>query len=73
MLSGVNRGSNLGEDVTYSGTIAAAMEATLLGIPAIALSQMREGQTVAWHVARSMAPMSIRRLVERAVDATACW
>jgi 5'-nucleotidase len=39
VLSGVNHGSNMGEDVTYSGTIAAAMEATLLGVPAIALSQ----------------------------------
>lgn len=39
MLSGVNFGSNIGEDVTYSGTVAAAMEATLLGVPAIALSQ----------------------------------
>ena len=39
VLSGVNRGSNLGEDVTYSGTVAAAMEATLLGVPAIAMSQ----------------------------------
>src|SRR5262247_4073995 len=40
VLSGVNRGANLGEDVTYSGTIAAAMEATLLDIPAIAFSQL---------------------------------
>jgi len=39
MLSGINKGSNIGEDMTYSGTIAAAMEATLFGIPAIALSQ----------------------------------
>jgi 5'-nucleotidase len=39
VLSGINRGANLGEDVTYSGTCAAAMEATLLGIPSIALSQ----------------------------------
>jgi len=39
ILSGVNHGSNLGEDVTYSGTIAAAIEGTLLGIPSIALSQ----------------------------------
>src|SRR5690606_20737368 len=37
VLSGVNRGANLGEDVTYSGTCAAAMEGTLLGIPSIAL------------------------------------
>lgn len=43
VLSGVNRGENLGDDVTYSGTISAAMEAALAGIPAIALSQsMRE-------------------------------
>lgn len=38
VLSGVNHGPNLGEDVLYSGTVAAAMEATLLGIPAVALS-----------------------------------
>ena len=62
VLSGVNRGSNLGEDVTYSGTIAAAMEATLLGIPSIALSQMREGQTIAWHVALKHGAEVIRRL-----------
>jgi 5'-nucleotidase len=37
-LSGVNHGPNLGEDVLYSGTVAAAMEATVMGIPAIALS-----------------------------------
>ena len=37
-LSGVNHGSNMGEDVLYSGTVAAAMEATVLGIPSIALS-----------------------------------
>lgn len=38
VLSGVNHGSNMGEDVLYSGTVAAAMEATLLGIPAVAIS-----------------------------------
>ena len=38
MLSGINRGSNLAEDVTYSGTVSAAMEATLLEIPSIAFS-----------------------------------
>jgi 5'-nucleotidase len=39
VLSGINNGLNVGEDMTYSGTIAAAMEATLSGIPAVALSQ----------------------------------
>ncbi|MEE9275272.1 MAG: 5'/3'-nucleotidase SurE [bacterium] len=38
MLSGVNKGANMGDDITYSGTVAAAMEATLLGVPAIAVS-----------------------------------
>ena len=37
-LSGINHGPNMGEDVLYSGTVAAAMEATVLGIPSIALS-----------------------------------
>ena len=39
VLSGINSGQNIAEDVTYSGTIAGAMEGTILGIPAIALSQ----------------------------------
>ncbi|MEO5511706.1 MAG: 5'/3'-nucleotidase SurE [Longimicrobiales bacterium] len=38
VISGINHGANLGDDVLYSGTVAAAMEATLLGIPAIAIS-----------------------------------
>lgn len=41
VLSGINGGANLAEDVTYSGTIAAAMEGTLLGMRSIALSQLR--------------------------------
>lgn len=45
ILSGVNRGANLAEDVTYSGTVSAAMEGALAGVRAIALSQVyaREG------------------------------
>lgn len=49
MLSGINRGSNLAEDVTYSGTVSAAMEATLLEIPSIAFSNQISG-TVDWSV-----------------------
>lgn len=64
LLSGINRGGNLGEDVTYSGTIAAAMEATLLGIPAIALSLQTDGSKPAhWATAERWAPDVIRRLV----------
>lgn len=39
VVSGINHGSNIGDDVTYSGTIAAAIEGTILGIPSIAVSQ----------------------------------
>ncbi|MBM4380648.1 MAG: 5'/3'-nucleotidase SurE, partial [Deltaproteobacteria bacterium] len=38
MVSGINHGANLADDVTYSGTVAAAMEATLLGVPSVAFS-----------------------------------
>ncbi len=38
VVSGINKGANLGDDVTYSGTVSAAMEGTLLGIPSIAMS-----------------------------------
>jgi len=43
VLSGVNHGGNLGDDVTYSGTVSAAMEATLLGVPSIAVSLVMNG------------------------------
>jgi 5'-nucleotidase len=63
VLAGVNAGSNLGEDVTYSGTVAAAMEATLLDLPAIAMSQHSlEGGPIKWATAARWAPLVIRRL-----------
>src|SRR5215208_7995927 len=42
IVSGINHGSNLGDDITYSGTVAAALEGIVLGIPAIAVSQQAE-------------------------------
>src|ERR687898_310921 len=39
IISGINHGSNLGDDITYSGTVAAALEGVVLGIPAVAVSQ----------------------------------
>jgi 5'/3'-nucleotidase len=41
VVSGINKGYNLGDDVTYSGTVSGALEAALLGVPAIAVSQER--------------------------------
>ena len=46
ILSGVNRGANLGDDVTYSGTVSAAIEGTLAGIRSIALSQVYRREDV---------------------------
>lgn len=65
VLSGINHGSNLGEDVTYSGTVAAAMEAAMLGIPSIAFSLMRHGDhEFRWDSVEHHAPALIRRLAE---------
>lgn len=67
VLSGVNRGGNIADDVTYSGTIAGAMEGTSLGIPSIALSQaygFDDGYQVRWNCAAEHGPDVIRKLVE---------
>ncbi len=67
VLAGINRGANLGEDVTYSGTVAVAMEATLLGIPAVALSLVREdGHALKWSTAEQWTERVLRRLVSMA-------
>ena len=64
VLSGVNQGANIGDDMTYSGTVAAAMEATILEIPAIALSQQtNDDKQAQWPTAAHHAPDIIRRLV----------
>ncbi|NBB82945.1 MAG: 5'/3'-nucleotidase SurE [Alphaproteobacteria bacterium] len=64
VLSGVNHGHNIAEDVTYSGTIAAAMEATLLGVPSIALSQaFAEGMAPDFATAERWGPEVIRKAV----------
>ncbi len=67
VLSGVNKGQNVAEDVTYSGTIAAAMEGTLLGVPSIAVSQAypfnnRDG--IRYAVAEHHGPALIRKVLD---------
>lgn len=66
VLSGVNRGGNLGEDVTYSGTIAAAMEGTLAGVPSIAMSQAVnvEERRIDWAPAQKFGAGIIRSLLD---------
>lgn len=72
ILSGVNRGANLGEDVTYSGTVSAAMEGALAGIPSIALSQCyaREGmgKDVPFDAASDWGARVLRPLIDARLD-----
>jgi 5'-nucleotidase len=66
ILSGVNRGANMAEDMTYSGTIAAAFEGTLVGIRSIALSQAFgfESKMPRWETAIEHAPGIIGKLLQ---------
>jgi len=63
ILSGVNRGANLGVETVFSGTVGAAMTGMLLGIPSIALSQaFSDRNAVPWETAQTLAPEVIRAL-----------
>jgi 5'-nucleotidase len=68
LLSGVNRGHNLAEDVSMSGTVAAAIEGMALGVPSIALSQsltvFHDEVTAHYETAEAYAPGVIQRLLE---------
>jgi 5'-nucleotidase len=55
VISGINNGGNLGDDITYSGTVSAAMEATLMGIPSFAVSLVTNGINSNYHVAAQFA------------------
>lgn len=64
VLSGINNGANMGDDTIYSGTVAAATEGYLLGVPAIAMSMTRKGSAhydTAGRIARDL----VQRLTER--------
>ena len=70
VLSGVNRGNNAGENAVYSGTVGAAMEAALQGLPAIALSQFMGPATAAlpdpFEAAAAHGAAVVRRILDRA-------
>ncbi len=72
ILSGVNRGANLAEDVTYSGTVSAAMEGALAGIPSIALSQSYAkegmGDTVPFAASEAWADRVLRPLLDTPME-----
>jgi 5'-nucleotidase len=70
VLSGVNRGRNAGEDVIYSGTVAGAVEGTVIGVPSLALSQAyasRSGRPPYWETSLRHGPDIIRRVVAEGI------
>ncbi|WP_024507003.1 5'/3'-nucleotidase SurE [Bradyrhizobium sp. ARR65] len=70
VLSGVNKGRNVAEDVVYSGTIAGALEGTILGLPSFALSQEFSADTrerPLWDTALKFAPDIIRKVIAAGV------
>ena len=62
VASGINTRPNLGDDITYSGTVAAAMEAAIFGIPAMAISQ-EEGEPRRWETAARAAAIIARKML----------
>ncbi|MEN3930913.1 5'/3'-nucleotidase SurE [Microvirga sp. W0021] len=75
VLSGVNRGQNIAEDVIYSGTVAGAVEATIIGIPAIAMSQAydhRARASVPWNCAEMHGAEVVRKILEIGIPKGGC-
>lgn len=71
VLVGVNRGQNVADDITYSGTVAGAMEGTMLGIPSIALSQAygeAGHEAIQWDCAEAHAPGLVKTLLAEGVE-----
>lgn len=66
VISGINKGSNMGEDITYSGTCAGAMEAVLHGVPAIAISQVMDFSEPVHDY--TLAKEAIRTIVKKFLD-----
>jgi 5'-nucleotidase len=67
VLSGVNRGQNIAEDTSQSGTVAAAIEGMYLGIPSIAFSQsrnFRRGEEIPWETGRVWGPRVLKALLK---------
>ena len=73
ILSGVNRGANLGMETVFSGTVGGAMTGMMLGIPALALSQaFTDSARVPWDVARTLGAGVVRQLLAIGWSAETC-
>lgn len=67
LLSGINWGANLAEDLTYSGTASAAMEGALLGVPSVAMSLVHAFEEVHWETAERFAPEVIDGILDAGI------
>ncbi|WP_158970817.1 5'/3'-nucleotidase SurE [Chachezhania sediminis] len=67
LLSGINWGANLAEDLTYSGTASAAMEGALLGVPSVAMSLVHAFEEVHWATAERFAPEVIAGILDAGI------
>jgi 5'-nucleotidase len=69
VVSGINRGANMGQDVTYSGTVTAALEATIQGVPAVAVSlAMRDADQVEhYQTAAALAVEVVKTALEKSI------
>lgn len=65
VVSGINHGANLGDDVTYSGTVSGAMEATLMGIPSFAISLACRGRSANFPAAAQFAGRLVLEVAEK--------
>jgi 5'-nucleotidase len=65
VVSGINRGANMGDDITYSGTVAAAMEGILSSVPSIAISIGAYGGDIDYEPAASFAALLARNILDR--------
>ncbi len=68
IVSGINHGSNLGDDITYSGTVAAALEGVVLGLPAVAVSQQSAMREMDFRLGRQYAFETAAAFVARIVE-----
>lgn len=68
LLSGINWGENLAEDLLYSGTAATAMEGALLGIPSVAFSQVHTYDAVHWETAEAFLPQVLERVLAAGIE-----
>jgi 5'-nucleotidase len=65
VVSGINRGANVGDDITYSGTVAAAMEGLLSDIPSIAVSIAAFGANIDFSVATAFVALLAKNILEK--------